>query len=53
MMALAFSTNSDDILTKAIECGHDQKLKEAEIENYFELDKCLSFIENGSFERVW
>jgi len=51
-MALAFSTNSDDVFTKVIDCGHDQELKEAEIENYFELDKCRSFIENGSFERV-
>ena len=51
-MASAFSTNSDDAFTKTVEICHESEIKDEEFADYFEIEKCILFIENGSYERV-
>lgn len=51
-MASAFSTNSEDAFTKTVEFQHEPNVKAEKIEDYFEIDKCVKFLKNGSFIRV-
>lgn len=48
----AFSSNTEDTFNRIIEAHDEQEITDSELEDYFEIGNCFTFIEDGSFQRV-
>eukprot|EP00112_Aurelia_sp_Birch-Aquarium-sp1_P009642 Seg2100.8 transcript_id=Seg2100.8/GoldUCD/mRNA.D3Y31 product="hypothetical protein" protein_id=Seg2100.8/GoldUCD/D3Y31 len=51
-MASAFSSKAEDVFTKNIEIGYENEVKDELLEEYYEIDTCVKFITQNSYEKV-
>ena len=47
-----FSTNAEDTFNRSVDVHGKQEIKDADLDVYFDIEKCFKFIKNGSFEKV-
>ena len=51
-MASAFSSKAEDVFTRNVEIGYENELKDELIEDYYEVETCVKFVTENSFEKV-
>lgn len=51
-MALAFSSNDEAIIKKAISLNENVVASEIDINSFYEVNRCIEWIQNSNFKKV-
>ena len=51
-MASSFSSKAEDVFTRNVEIGYENEVKDELIEDYYEVETCVKFITENSYEKV-